>query len=151
MLLQRVESAKWRLWHGRATGCLEQLRAVQPRCSGPLLTRLVELIAYLEKNSFRLVHYAERYRQGLPISTSAAESSVESVIGDRFRKNRKMRWTTEGANALLHIRVADLNGELAGALRRRHWRRPKQSDENNPWRCWWMSWPAWVASRSWTT
>ena len=65
-LLKRVESAKWRLWHGRAAGCLKQLKAVQLGCSGLLLTRLVELIAYLEKNSFRLVHYAERYRTGLP-------------------------------------------------------------------------------------
>ena len=31
-----------------------------------------------------------------------------------------MRWTPAGANALLHIRVANLNGELADALKRRH-------------------------------
>ena len=119
-LLKRVEFAKWRLWHGGATGCLEQLEAVQEGCSGMLLTRVAELIAYLRRNKARLVHYAQRYRLGLPISTSAAESAVESVIGDRFKKNRKMRWTPKGANALLHIRVADLNGELASALKRRH-------------------------------
>lgn len=122
-LLEQVEFAKWRLWHGRAARCLEQLKAVGPGCSGLLLTRLVELMAYLERNSFRLVHYAERYRAGLPIATSVAESAVESVIGDRFRKNRKMRWTQEGANALLHIRITGLNGELASTLKRRHWRR----------------------------
>jgi hypothetical protein len=146
-LLKRVESAKWRLWHGRAAGCLEQLKAVQPGCSGLLLARLAELVAYLEKNSFRLVHYAERYRAGLPIATSAAESAVESVIGERFRKNRKMRWTHEGANALLHIRVADLNGELASALKRRHWRRPKP--RYDPRRYWCVSGAAWVGPRSW--
>jgi len=58
-----------------------------------------------------------------------------------------MRWTKEGANALLHIRVADLNGELAIALKRRHWRRPKTTYD--PRRYWWMSGSAWVAPRSW--
>ena len=47
---------------------------------------------------------------GLPVSTSTAESAVESAIGDRFKKNRNMRWTNEGANALRHIRLDDLNG-----------------------------------------
>lgn len=113
---KRVESAKWRLWHGRATGCLEQLEAIQEGCSGMLLTRVAELVAYLQRNKARLIHYAQRYRLGLPISTSAAESSLESVVGDRFKKNCKMRWTPKGANALLHLRVADLNAEPASAL-----------------------------------
>jgi hypothetical protein len=124
-LLKRVASAKWRLWHGRAAGCLDQLKFVSARCNGPPHDRVDELIAYLSRNRDRLVSYAARYRQGLPISTSTAESAVESVVGDRFKKNRKMRWTPAGANALLHIRVADLNGQLVNALRDRHWTRPK--------------------------
>jgi hypothetical protein len=137
-LPKRVESAKWRLWHGRAAGCLEQLEAVQEGSSGMLLTRVAELVAYLQRNKARLVHYAQRYRLRLAISTSAAESSVESVVGDRFKKNRKMRWTPKGANALLHIRVADLNGELASALKRRHWTRPKPANDSR----WLYAWAA---------
>jgi hypothetical protein len=134
-LLKRVASAKWRLWHGRAAACLEQLKTVQLRCSTPLLTRGVgELIDYQHNNRDRLVDYGERYRSGLPISTSTAESAVESVVGDRFKKNRKMRWTPKGADALLHIRVANLNGELASALKQRYWTRPRPANDDIwPW------------------
>ncbi len=131
MLLRYAESAKWRLWHGRADGSLKRLRAIQARSEGPLLVHVSELISYLNNNSSRLVNYGKRYRAGLPVSTSTAESAVESVIGDRFKKNRKMRWTHKGANALLHIRVANLNGELKEALRRRHWRRPRAANDES--------------------
>ena len=96
-----------------------------------LYDRVNELIVYLNRNDDRLVNYGVRYRKGMPISTSTAESAVKSVVGDRFKKNRKMRWTPAGANALLHIRVADLNGELVSAPRERHWLRPKAA-ANDP-------------------
>ncbi len=129
-LLRHAESAKWRLWHGRADGSLERLRAIQARSDGSLLAQVTELIAYLSNNSSRLVNYGQRSRAGLPVSTSTAESAVESVIGYRFKKNRKMRWTHKGANALLHIRVADLNGELEEALKRRHWKRHRAANDD---------------------
>ena len=59
---------------------------------------------------------------------------MESVVDDRFKKNRKMRWTPKGANALLHIRVANLNGELASALKQRYWTRPQPANDDIwPW------------------
>ena len=60
-----------------------------------------------------------------------------ALVGDRFKKNRKMPWTPEGANALLHIRVADLKGELANAFERRHWTRPKPANDG-----WFYLWAA---------
>ena len=78
----------------------------RPQTSDALKARIAELIASLGVNRDRLVDYGARYRSGLPISTSMAESAVESGVGDRFKKNRKMRSTPKGANALLHIRVA---------------------------------------------
>ena len=74
-LLKRAESAKWRLWHGRASGSLGQLKVVLPQCSGPLYDRVNELIVYLNRNDDRLVNYGVRYRKGMPISTSTAESA----------------------------------------------------------------------------
>lgn len=61
-----------------------------------------ELIAYLSNNNSRLVNYSQRSRAGLPVSTSVAESAVESASGDRFKMNRKMRWTHKRANAFGH-------------------------------------------------
>jgi hypothetical protein len=142
-LLRYAESAKWRLWHGRTDGSLKQLRTIQARSDGSLLAHITDLIGYLSNNRSRLVNYGQRSRAGLPISTSTAESAVESVIGDRFKKNRKMRWTNKGANALLHIRVADLNGELKEALKRRHWRRPRPANDDYSD---WFDWGAWEAA-----
>ena len=116
-LMKYAESAKWRLWHGRADGCIERLRLVREEAPDLLAVRVKELIEYLTANRDRLIHYAARYRAGLPVSTSLAESAVNWVIGDRFKKKGQMRWTPIGANALLHIRVADLNGELADHIR----------------------------------
>lgn len=128
-MLMCVESAKWRLWNGRAVASIDRLSSILPQATDALKSRVSELISYLENNRDRLVNYAVRYRLGLPISTSTAESAVESVIGDRFKKNRKMRWTPTGANALLHIRVANLNGELSDALKQRHIVRTQPANE----------------------
>ena len=117
-LMKKVESAKWRLWHGRARGSIERLREVENATTDKLQEHVKELIAYLGADQSRLINYGARYRAGLPISTSLAESAVNFVIGDRFKKKGQMRWTPAGANALLHIRVADLNGELADILKK---------------------------------
>jgi hypothetical protein len=69
-------------------------------------------------------------RKGLPMSTSLAESAVNSVIGDRFKKKGQMRWTPAGGNALLHIRVADLNGELADQFKRPYQAQPAPNKES---------------------
>jgi hypothetical protein len=111
-LMKNVESAKWRLWHGRARGTIERLREVEKATTDKLQDHVKDLIGYLESDQSRLINYGSRYRAGLPISTGLAESAVNFVIGDRFKKKGQMRWATAGANAPLHIRVADLNGEL---------------------------------------
>ena len=58
------------------------------------------------------VNYGWRYRRGLPISSSIAESAVNEVVSARCAKKRRMRWNDEGAHLLVQIRVAALNGEL---------------------------------------
>lgn len=54
-----------------------------------------------------------------------------------------MRWTNKRANALLHIRVADLNGELKEALKRRHLKRPRAANDDYSD---WFDWEAWEAA-----
>ena len=53
-----------------------------------------------------------RYRKGLPISSSIAESAVNLLVSHRMAKKQQMRWTNEGAHHLVQVRVAALNGEL---------------------------------------
>jgi hypothetical protein len=67
----------------------------------------------LGDNPGTLVNYGARYRKGLPISSSIAESAVNQVVSHRMAKKQQMRWTDEGAHRLAQVRVADLNGELS--------------------------------------
>ena len=46
-----------------------------------------------------------------PISSAGAECAVDYVIGQRMKRNAHMRWSQEGANALLQVRCAALNGQ----------------------------------------
>jgi hypothetical protein len=51
--------------------------------------------------------------QGLPISSSIAESAVHLVVSHRMAKKQQMRWTDEGAHCLAQVRVAVLNEEFS--------------------------------------
>jgi hypothetical protein len=58
-----------------------------------------------------LINYERRRAQGRSISSAGAESAVDYVIGQRMKRNGHMRWSQEGANALLQVRCAVLNGQ----------------------------------------
>ena len=109
---RRAHGAKWLLWHGQADKCLERLLALRRDTGwvskGSVLGRL---IVYLERNRPRLADYAARRAQGLPISSAGAESAVDYVVGQRMKRNGHMRWTRSGANNLLQVRCAALNGQ----------------------------------------
>ena len=67
---------------------------------------------YFESNTQYLVNYGRRYRLGMPISSSIAESAVNEVVSLRCAKKRQMRWTNKKPHLLVQVRVAVLNGEL---------------------------------------
>ena len=110
-LARRIEGAKWLLWHGRQERCLQRLDALR-RDTGWAGSRnpLGKLIKYLRGFADWLINYGKRYHEDRPISTSRAESAVDYVIGQRMKKKGPMRWSREGANALLQVRCAVLNG-----------------------------------------
>jgi hypothetical protein len=114
-LLKTLESSKWLLWHGRAGGAIRRLRTVHrhtKRVSHKILRKTVAtLIRYLRNNRYWLIDYGARYRAGLPISSSTAESTVNCVIGQRFVGRGHMRWSPRSAHLLLQIRCALLNGQ----------------------------------------
>lgn len=119
-LTLRVDRAKLRLWHGRARKALDLLETLPEMVSGlyagdcsTLQRNLGKLVTYLQSNERHLVNYAQRYRQGLPISSAPAESAVNQLVSVRMAKQRQMRWSDEGAHALVQVRAAMLNGELS--------------------------------------
>jgi hypothetical protein len=111
-LLRRAEGAKWLLWHGRAEPCLARLQELR-RDTGWVGKRnaLGRLVAYLENGKACLTNYAARRARGLPISSAGAESAVDHVVGQRMKRNGHARWTRRGANHLLQVRCAVLNGQ----------------------------------------
>jgi len=72
---------------------------------------LGRLIRYLSGCADLLINYQRRRDQKRPISSAGAESAVDYVIGQRIKRNGHMRWSPQGANALLQVRCAVLNGQ----------------------------------------
>jgi hypothetical protein len=76
-----------------------------------------ELETYLTLNAAALVDYGRRYRAGLRIATSGAESVVNSLVNMRMNKQRQMRWSPQGAHRVLQVRAAVIDGRMsAGKL-----------------------------------
>ena len=74
---------------------------------------LRRLYFYIKNNAGTLVNYGMRYRKGLPISSSIAESAVNLVVSHRMAKKQQMRLTDEEAHCLAQVRVAVLNEEFS--------------------------------------
>ena len=131
----RLDRAKWRLWHGRAKGAIELISSlpefIAKRCSGDtstLLGNIDKLQTYLESNERYMVDYGKRYRAGLAISSAPAESAVNQLVSMRMAKRSQMRWSDEGAHALVQVRAAVLNGELKPRARPVPWYREPASN-----------------------
>jgi hypothetical protein len=56
--------------------------------------------------------YAEAYRNGERISTAHVESTVNQLINWRMCKKHQMGWSRAGAQQLLHVKTAIINGRL---------------------------------------
>jgi hypothetical protein len=52
-----------------------------------------------------------------PVSSCGAESTVNCLINHRMNKRQQMRWSRRGADLLLQVRAAVLNGEFDALLR----------------------------------
>jgi len=77
-----------------------------------LAARCTELRAYIEINEGALIDYGQRSRTGKPISTSRAEGTVNQLVNARMNKRRQMRWSPRGANRVLQVRAAVLDGRF---------------------------------------
>jgi len=77
-----------------------------------LVARCKELRAYIENNEDALIDYGQRYRAGKPISTSRAEGTVNQLVSARMNIRRQIRWSPRGANRVLQVRAAVLDGRF---------------------------------------
>ena len=127
-----AKSLRWWLWHGRARVAETYLKGLMHDCTRlaeePLAVRTAAarvqarcgtLYTYLANNMESLVDYGRRYRNGLPISSSRAEGSVDDIANARMGKRRRMRWSPKGAHRVAVTRAAVLDGRLTVANRKR--------------------------------
>ena len=61
-----------------------------------------DVARYIENNRRRM-DYPRYRREGLTHSSSRVESACKSIVGDRMKQSG-MRWTKDGANAVLALR-----------------------------------------------
>ena len=117
-------------WQGRVRGVIEELRAWQGRLGEPPEgedldakdpRRLVaEALSYLQNNESRM-DYPRYRREGLPITSSLAESLVGEVNA-RVKSRQKYFNRPDGAEAILQLRAAVLSED--GRLERHFEQRP---------------------------
>jgi hypothetical protein len=73
-------------------------------------SKLLELIAYLEKHQLEIINYELRAALGKTIGSGRVEKGVDLVVGHR-QKKKGMSWRTLGSKALAILKVAELNGQ----------------------------------------
>lgn len=102
--------ARHRLRHGNATKVIDDLREGLnqdnlPESAGEAIKNVIR---YLEKHKDHIQY--DRYKElDLPIGSGMVESACKWLIQQRF-KCVGMRWSENGFNNLLHLRLAWVNG-----------------------------------------
>ena len=79
--------------------------------------KVVRLTSFLEDDGNDLTDYGKARRDGLRISSALAESGMNHLINQRMGKRQLMRWSADGAHALLQVRCALLDNRMEALFR----------------------------------
>ncbi len=93
---------------GYVIGGLRQM-ATKHKLRGHEAKKLARICNYLEKNRSRM-GYDEYLAAGYPIASGVIEGACRYVVKDRMER-AGMRWTVEGAQAMLDLRSTYVNGQ----------------------------------------
>jgi hypothetical protein len=104
--------ARHRLRHGKPDGVLADLVEALDVEGLPDTARetLLTVYAYLERHRAH-IDYAIYKELGLPLGSGMVESACKWLIQQRF-KGVGMRWSEDGFNHLVHLRLAWVNGRF---------------------------------------
>jgi hypothetical protein len=99
------------LLHGRVSRVAAGLRqsATKLKLRGQKRQAVDTAARYFLKNK-AFMRYDEYLTQGLPIGSGAAEGACRHLIKDRLERTG-MRWTVDGAEAVIQLRATDLSGD----------------------------------------
>lgn len=114
-LREWVEDLKELVYSGKAAQLVERLKELLllvPK-NGPgtkgRRKALASLIGYVEPR-LEMMRYGEWVKQDLVIASGQVEGAVRHLVGERFDCSG-MRWRRDKAEALLHLRCIELNGD----------------------------------------
>jgi len=93
---------------GYVIGGLRRLRD-QHDLRGEKRRTVEAAIRYYENNRDHM-RYDEYLAAGYPIGSGVAEGACRHLVKDRMERTG-MRWTVDGAQAMLHLRATYLNGD----------------------------------------
>jgi hypothetical protein len=93
---------------GHVIGGLRQ-RLTKHGLTGSRRQTLESVITYLENNREHM-RYDEYIAAGYPIGSGVAEGACRHLVKDRMEQSG-MRWTVEGAQAMLYVRATYLNDQ----------------------------------------
>jgi len=93
---------------GYVIGGLRQM-GTKHKLRGHRLAKLTTICNYLTKNLARM-RYDEYLAAGYPIASGVIEGACRYVVKDRMER-AGMRWTVEGAQAMLALRTTYINGQ----------------------------------------
>ena len=104
--------ARHRLRHGQASDVLDDIKAAAalPGLPASAQQSLTKLYNYLDKHREH-IQYDKLKEMGFPIGSGLVESTCKWLIQQRF-KGVGMRWSEDGFNHLLHLRLAWVNGRF---------------------------------------
>lgn len=104
--------ARHRLRHGQTDDVLSDIKAASALPGLPDSTEkaLTKLYNYLDKHRDH-IQYDKFKEMGVPIGSGLVESTCKWLIQQRF-KGVGMRWSEDGFNHLLHLRLAWVNGRF---------------------------------------
>jgi hypothetical protein len=97
------------------SGLRRRLKA--EKLSGPRRKVVRSAVEYLENNKANM-RYDEYLAAGYPIGSGVAEGACRHLVKDRMEQTG-MRWTMEGAQAMLHVRALYLNDQWEEFLEHR--------------------------------
>ena len=96
---------------GYVIGGLKQMRT-KHALKGKERKTLQDIVTYFHNNRAHM-RYDEYLAAGYPIGSGVAEGACRHLVKDRMERTG-MRWTVEGAQAILDLRSTYLNGDWSG-------------------------------------
>ena len=124
LIMKAMESLHWRLWHGQIDGAREAMkrvvkllrpfdidrtRAGTATAAKKLRAAIGKLEDYIVGQSAYLTNYGLRQRQGRPVGTATTVGLANTLVNRRMNKLQQMRWSADGAHAVITLRTHSLN------------------------------------------